>query len=147
MSNRQQNLDRASDQRQDLVQDTMDHRDDLAQDVMDHREEIVDSITAPGWVWAAGAAVATLPALTQPVVYQSTTYYYTDGHYLEPVYSGDDVAYMVTYPAPGTVVCGGLPAETQVIDVNGQAVYFCADVHYMPSPESGPDCFVVVPAP
>lgn len=122
----------------------MDNRQDIANDVMDNREDMWNDISSPGWAWAAGAAVATLPAICTPVVCQDTTYYYSDGHYLEPCYQGDEVAYVVTAPAPGTVICGGLPAETVAQVVDGVEYQFCAGVYYAPDPQSGPDCYVVV---
>lgn len=144
---RQQNFDQALNQRDDNLDDVLDHRQDLAGDVMDHREDLWDDINSPNWQWAVGAAVLTPPAVYQPVVYENTTYYYCDGHYLEPVYAGDDVSYMVTYPATGTEYCGDLPAETQIVDVNGYTYYVYADVYYSPNPDDGPDCYVVVDAP
>jgi hypothetical protein len=140
--------------RQGTAQGISDNRRDTANDLMNHREDMVDAIgdiyddvRAPGWSWAVGAAVVALPPVYHPVVYQNTTYYYSDGHYLEPVYCGDDVTYMVTLPAIGTIYCGGLPSDAQVLYVNGNPVYVYEDVCYAPYPESGPDCYIVVNAP
>jgi hypothetical protein len=151
LGNRQENIGQITDNRQEIADNVMDHREDIADTVSDnwrdHGLDDVDiDIYAPGWAWATGAAVVTLPAVTTPLFYNDTTYYYTDGHYLEPTYAGDQVVYVVTQPEPGTVVCDGLPSGYETTVVDGVTYYGYGGVWYEAYPEGGPNCYVVVPS-
>ena len=111
MDNRQQNLQTRQDQSQQVIN----NRYDVAAQAVTNRGMYYNNISSPGWAWAAGAAVSTLPAGCATVNSGNTTYYYSDGHYLEPVYSGNNVSYQVATPPVGTVVCQELPNSAQVM--------------------------------
>jgi hypothetical protein len=104
------------------------------------------TVTREGSAVRVGSTVTVLPAGHYTTHVGTTTYYYHEGYYYQPVYV-DNVCTYTVIPPPLGVIVYVLPAGAVVKVVGGVTYYTSGGAYYRPIYVNGQVAYEVVAAP